>query len=70
MEKLGCEKAFLDPAMYLYFRDSNPDDIEHREPLGMAVTHVDDVLHSGDEEFEEKIMKNLKQALNLDLQPI
>ena len=22
----------------------------------------DDILHSGDEEFEEKIMKNLKQA--------
>ena len=60
--KLGCEKSFLHPAMFLYFGDSNHDDTYYREPLGMAVTHVDDVLHTGDEEFEKKIMQNLKQA--------
>ena len=62
MEKLGCEKSFLDPAMFLYFGDSDDQNSEYRDPMGMAVTHVDDVLHAGEDAFEETVMENLKRA--------
>ena len=62
MEKLGCEKSFLDPAMFLYFGDSDDQNSEYRDPMGMAVTHVDDVLHAGEDVFEETVMENLKRA--------
>ena len=38
----GCEKSKMDPAMFLYFGENN-DEVS-KEPSGVAVTHVDDVL--------------------------
>ena len=46
--------------MFLYFGEENNKEL--REPLGMAVTHVDDVLHTGEEVFDKKVMTKLKQA--------
>ena len=62
LQDFGCEKSMLDPAMFLYFKEGvNRDDFE-KNPLGMAVTHVDDVLHTGEEQFDNKIMNPLKEA--------
>ena len=58
----GCEKSLLDPAMFLYFKKGATRDDHTKRPLGMAVTHVDDVLHSGNKEFDERIMNPLKEA--------
>ena len=41
----GCEKSKMDPAMFLYFGEKN-DEVS-KEPSGVAVTHVDDVLSGG-----------------------
>ena len=54
----GCEKSLLDPAMYLNFSMS----MGERKIEGMALTHVDDVLHGGSNKFEEQIMKPVKKA--------
>ena len=59
IENLGCEKSLLDPALYIYF-PSTQNQEEDKEPVGLAVTHVDDILHAGEEEFEEKVMEPLK----------
>ena len=62
LQDFGCEKSLLDPAMFLYFKEGvNRDDFE-KHPLGMAVTHVDDVLHTGDEQFDAEIMNPIKEA--------
>ena len=58
----GCEKSLLDPAMFLYFKKDATRDDHTKKPLGMAVTHVDDVLHSGNKDFDNKIMNPLKEA--------
>ena len=58
----GCEKSLLDPAMFLYFKKGATRDDHTKKPLGMAVTHVDDVLHSGNKDFDDKIMNPLKEA--------
>ena len=60
MEVLGCEKSALDPAMFLFFDEKSNKEV--REPLGMAVTHVDDVLHTGEDVFDKKVMNKLRQA--------
>ena len=63
MQKLGCEKTFLDPAMFLFFGDEQPaQDDEYRDPVGMAVTHVDDVLYAGEEKFEKEVIERMKHA--------
>ena len=51
----------LDPALYIYFPSSQNNE-EEKEPVGLAVTHVDDILHAGEEEFEEKFMEPLKNS--------
>ena len=61
IQDLGCEKSLLDPALYIYCPSSQKHE-EEKEPAGLAVTHVDDILHAGEEEFEEKVMKPLKKS--------
>ena len=58
LEKFGCTKSFLDPALYTFFEKKSAKDVLH----GLAVSHVDDVLHAGDQVFEDKVVKPLKQA--------
>ena len=54
LQQLGCKVSYYDPAMYLYY--DKEGDLK-----GMILTHVDDLLHgSGDDEFEEKVMKPFK----------
>ena len=56
----------LDPAMFAYFdSDTQPDD-ETKEPLGLAVTHVDDVLHAGSKVFDEQVIDPLKEKFGTE----
>ena len=58
----GCEKSKMDPAMFLYF-DENNDEVS-KEPSGVAVTHVDDVLSGGNTDFETNVMTRIKKTFN------
>ena len=53
--ELGCVVSIHDPAMYMFYgKDGKLN--------GMVLTHVDDMLHgSGGTEFENKVMKPLKE---------
>ena len=54
----GCEKSKMDPAMYLFFSETE----DQKKIEGITVTHVDDLLDGGTDKFEEKVMKNVKAA--------
>ena len=58
--KTGCGKCSLDPAMYLYFTDDGGE----RVVQGIAVTHVDDILHGGSQKFDEEVVRKVKSAFN------
>lgn len=60
MTDLGCLKSNIDPAMYLFFKDSQEDE---KDIDGIAVSHVDDILHAGSADFEAKVMQPLKQSI-------
>ena len=62
IRNMKCEQSLLDPAMYLYFDKNQLKEEEDRKIKGMMVTHVDDVLPSGNEEFENEVMKPLKST--------
>ena len=62
--KAGCERCKLDPAMYMHF--STHKDKKTLE--GMALTHVDDVLHGGGDEFDERIMETVKSSFKFGLE--
>ena len=54
LTELGCRQSRLDPALYVWYD-------EEGVLGGMALTHVDDILHgSGTEQFEKKVMEPLK----------
>lgn len=60
IQELGCTKARLDPAMFLLEEEKEPvEELWEKKPLGLAVSHVDDVLHAGGQVFNDKIMKPL-----------
>ena len=44
----GCKKCNLDSAMYFQHSVSDND---QKTLSGMALTHVDDILHGGDKSF-------------------
>jgi CxxC motif-containing protein len=56
---LGCERSRLDPAMFLFFKKGEQEE-EIREPKGIALTHVDDILHAGESSFNKTVMDPLK----------
>ena len=51
--QLGCIQSTLDPALF-YFNEDNV-------LQGLFACHVDDVLHAGNEEFDNQIIKKLKR---------
>ena len=57
-QKAGCEKSLLDPAMYLHFTNQGG----HKVLEGIALTHVDDILHGGSRDFEETVIQPIKKA--------
>ena len=59
LRNVGFTKSDLDEAMYLHF--SKKDDIQ--SIAGIALTHVDDILHGGNETFKH-VMLEVKQAFN------
>ena len=60
LQTLGCEKAKMDPAMFIHFEENEMDDF-HKEPSGLAVTHVDDMLSAGGNRFETEVIEKMKQ---------
>ena len=63
--KAGCERCLLDPAMYLNFRT---DKAGNKRLEGMALTHVDDVLHGGGENFDGNVMASVKASFKFGLE--
>ena len=56
---LGGKRSLLDPAMFLFY---NGNEETEENLVGMIDSHVDDLLHTGDLKFEEKVMKPLKRT--------
>ena len=55
LKELKCPTSKFDPALYFNI------DEETEELKGMLMTHVDDIMYgTGDDDFEEKVMKPLK----------
>ena len=57
---LGCVKARMDPAMFIHFE--NGEEEVSKEPTGIAVTHVDDVLSVGNTKFDKNVMGEMKKV--------
>ena len=63
IQELGCEKSLLDPALFIYNKGKEGSgEEEARDPIGLAVTHVDNVLHAGEKEFDDDVMIHLKKT--------
>ena len=62
-KKNGCEKCLLDPAMYLSFRNDADKKID-----GIALTHVDDMLHGGSDHFDVNVMDKVKSSFKFGLE--
>ncbi len=62
--KAGCERCLLDPAMYLHFTQEG----DEKKVAGMALTHVDDVLHGGSTDFDENVMGSVKSSFKFGLE--
>ena len=60
MNELGCKKNPHDPAMFFYFSANTEKDAYAKKPIGVAVSHVDDLLHAGKREFNTNVMNPLK----------
>ena len=61
--KNGCEKCSLDPAMYLSFTTEDEKRLD-----GLALTHVDDILHGGTKHFDENVMAGVKSSFKFGLE--
>ena len=54
MFRLGCQKSIYENALYYY---------KHNDVLqGLSVTHVDDFLDAGNEQFDRNILKKVRQS--------
>ena len=58
--KRGCVKLRMDPAMFIHF--SEEQDEYYREPDGVAITHVDDVMSAGENNFEAEVWEGMKET--------
>ena len=56
---LGGKRSLLDPALFLFYKD---DEENENNLKGMIESHVDDLLHTGDSDFEIDVIKPLKEA--------
>ena len=55
---LGGKTSHLDPAKFRFYKGEENDE----NLIGIIVSHVDDLLHTGSPEFEEQVMKPLKHV--------
>ena len=62
----GCERSLLDPSMYLYFSYNG----DQKALSGLALTHVDDVLHGGSQDFDDKVMGLVKSKFKFGSEEI
>ena len=62
----GCDKCNLDPAMYFQFSKGAGNE---NVLSGIALTHVDDILHGGDDSFG-RIMSELKNLFKFGVDEI
>ena len=67
MRAMGCENCAYDPAMYLNYQISSKSGKKMIE--GIAVTHVDDILHGGNDEFQAA-MEELKSKFIFGLDEV
>ena len=49
----------MDPAMFIHFEENEMDDF-YKEPSGLTVTHVDDMLSAGGYRFETEVIEKMK----------
>jgi hypothetical protein len=54
---LGCVKAKMDPAMFIHFENEEVS----KDPTGIAVTHIDDVLSVGSTKFDKNVMGEIQK---------
>ena len=57
LKNLGCEQSRLDKCIFTYHVDG--------ELCGIFVSHVDDFLIAGNEEFQKKIIQAIKEKFNI-----
>ena len=55
----GCVKSKMDPAMFVNFEEE-PEEY-CREPNGVAITHVDDIMSAGGNKFEAEVLDGIKE---------
>ena len=59
--ELSCETSLFDSASILWFEDGSDKRSDARIPSGIAVTHVDDILHAGNARFNRNIIAPMKR---------
>ena len=61
MTDLGCVQNPHDPAMFLCFPNGTDKNAAAKKPIGLAVSHVDDLLHTGISKFSKNVMNPLRE---------
>ena len=61
MTDLGCVQNPHDTAMFLCFPNETDKDAVEKKRIGLAVSHVDDLLHTGLSKFSKNVMKPLRE---------
>ena len=56
LNRLGCKKSTLDSSLYIYYTDK----LE-----GILISHVDDFLFAGTENFHKSVIMNLKETFKI-----
>ena len=58
LQEAGCDKCFVDPAMYLNFEAVN----EKKHIQGIVLSHVDDLLYGGNKHFDKSVMQAVRAS--------
>ena len=61
LEETGCKSSNLDPAMFVKHSVGEGATTNLKKPVGIVVSHVDDILHAGDKDFDKLVMDPLKK---------
>lgn len=57
LETSNCKQSILDPASFRYYREN--------QLKGMLISHVDDFLYAGDEDFHKKIIGMIENKFDI-----
>ena len=53
--EIGCQQSVHDPAVFTF--------VQEGQLIGMVASHIDDLLHSGNEIFDTVVMKKLRERV-------